>query len=285
MDSNTYIKTLRLARLIGMDYHASESKRKVWRQVKRIRFQTQRGHGWTPWRPHKCEADLEPIKEWLKRRHPDWPRTTGCDGEREHCEAFCDAVLAAFDRPAEAEPTPTPEPEPTTIDQAIENAITTLPAKWSIELELDMHGSTVLLFNDAGAGQQYPHRAGNIAEQINAAVVYARKQVAPEPPELAEHNDAVRNEWRERAEKAEAEVKRLTKALADADRDECCTAYKTQQRAEIERLKADLARAQTDAETYLRIGQRRGEARRSSGCGKHYPRLLPCTRGKAVPPR
>jgi chromosome segregation ATPase len=56
-----------------------------------------------------------------------------------------------------------------------------------------------------------------------------------------------------------AEVKRLTKALADADRDECCTAYKAQQRAEVERLRAELARAKADAETYLRIGRERGE--------------------------
>lgn len=38
---------------------------------------------------------------------------------------------------------------------------------------------------------------------------------------------------------AAEEFRRLREALADADREECCTEYKSRQRAEIERLTAD----------------------------------------------
>ena len=117
---STYEQTKRLARLIGLDYHASESKQKVWRQTVIL------GRKWPEWWPYGCEADLEPIKAWLAQHHSGWRLANLSPTPA----MICDAVLAAF----------APEPEPT---------------------------------------------------------------------ELAEHNDAMRNEWRERAERAEAECKRL----------------------------------------------------------------------------
>ena len=99
----TYEKTVRLARLIGLDYHASESKRKVWRQTRPC-------HEWTLWRPYECLANLEPIMRWLEREHPAWLRSQ----PYEYQAAFCDSVLAAF----------APDPEP---DESYEPAIVRAP--------------------------------------------------------------------------------------------------------------------------------------------------------------
>ena len=95
----------------------------------------------------------------------------------------------------------------------------------------------------AGERQEVEHLRGQLADAI----------------ERAEKTAAINDALRQRCHLAEDECDKLREALADADRDECCTEYKAQQRAEIERLTAALARATADAETYLRIGQRRGE--------------------------
>lgn len=247
----THEKTVRLARLIGLDYHASDVKQKVWRQVKRIRFQTRRGHGWTPWQPYKCEADLEPIKTWLKRRHPDWTRTTGCDGEREHCESLCDAVLAAFDK----------QPEP--------NA----PAEHN-----DAMRDSIGTHSDAITSELMPY--GTAAKHRRQFQRLSRLRCAAERRVRrfgsSERYEACPNEWRDRVEKAETELANTQQALeamqrhslciycgemltdTDADRDHWRTCQEHPARIEVERLKATLARATADAETYLRIGKSRG---------------------------
>ena len=97
--SDHYQDTIRLAQLIGLDYQYDETKRVVERFV----------HQWVPWRPFENERDLLPIRRWLKLHYPTWNRITGCEGERDHCETFCRAVLKAFGEP-EPEPVDTRGP-------------------------------------------------------------------------------------------------------------------------------------------------------------------------------
>ena len=76
-----YNETIRLAKLIGLDYHTEGCH--VWRRDKH--------HHFVPWAPFVREADWEPIREWVQENHPCWD---GWDWSSP--AAYCRAVLDAF---------------------------------------------------------------------------------------------------------------------------------------------------------------------------------------------
>ena len=216
-------KTICLARLIGLEHKTVDARVVATRAVAWTDGSVE--WRWYPWRPYECEADLEPIKAWLKIHHPKWPRTTGCDGEREHCEAFCDAVLAAFD--------PTPEPtERTEHNDAMPPDLPELSEKERRAMEsVDM---TPIL--------------GTPAERLRLAVDTAirfmrERDVAQTSARMAwgEHNSVV--DENERLREQLADITNATTA-AMGERCDCgerhCTCVPLL-REEVKRLTAELA--------------------------------------------
>lgn len=82
-EMNNYQKTLKLAQLISLEYVTEGQD--VWRRNK--------PYDSVPWRPYECEADLQPIREWVAKEHPEWwfrgPVNTPAE--------YCDAILREFD--------------------------------------------------------------------------------------------------------------------------------------------------------------------------------------------
>jgi len=322
-----YEKTIRLARLIGLDYHASESKRKVWRQVKGNRPKARRGTEWYKWHPYGLFEDYLIVVAWVRREYPASALACGCKVMMPVCyQQYCDAVLAAFDKQHEPN-------APAEHNDAMRDSIGTHSD--AITSELMPYGTAakhrrqfqrLSRLRCAAALKARAHRYSQ-----EAAVRVYRRLGLTFPDQLEQgvfglhmqrgetllqamkrwyiEFDEVRQADRERAERAEAECNRLSRAvspgegvwlwqgdggdhveslvcqvlmepkalleiltecdklrdqvddakhgtelaesalagerqecdklreaLADADRDECCAAYKAQQRAEIERL-------------------------------------------------
>jgi hypothetical protein len=251
----THNKTIRLARLIGLEHKTVDARVVATRAVARTDGSVE--WRWYPWRPYECEADLEPIKAWLKIHYPKWPRTTGCDGEREHCEAFCDAVLAAFDKQHEPN-------APAEHNDAMRDSIGTHSD--AITSELLPYGTAAknrrqcrrlsrlrcaaerrarrfdstntelgTLCDQLADGKHATELAESALAGERQEVEHLRGQLA-DAIERAEKTAAINDALRQRCHLAEDECDKLREALADADRNECCAAYKAQQLAEIERL-------------------------------------------------
>lgn len=104
-----YNDTIRLAKLIGLYYHASDSKRVVWRQVKQPSAYSPMRKAWPEWRPFERDADLRPIREWLAEHHPYWLSVLEAAkniGVELAPDVFCRDVFDAFGESKPVEPEP-----------------------------------------------------------------------------------------------------------------------------------------------------------------------------------
>lgn len=66
----THDKTIRLARLIGLEHKTVDARVVATRAVARTDGSVE--WRWYPWRPYERAADLVPIRCWLDGRYPDW---------------------------------------------------------------------------------------------------------------------------------------------------------------------------------------------------------------------
>ena len=218
-------KTLRLARLIGLD-HASDGPR-GWRR--------DLPHHSVPWRPYERAADLVPIRCWLDGRYPDWRwdysqssvigtltlptrNHTYCGAGYGWPEnvAFCNAVLEACDAP-------TPE-----------------PSSWTCGCASGWQAATSEL-HPVGTAARHRSQIQRLSRLRRAARRLAKRKVA-------------------KASGRGETIRRLLKELQTSSyaKDWACEEVAKHQ-GEISRLRFQLQRATADAETYLRIGRERGE--------------------------